>query len=181
MHRDQVLIEVGDVVHGIPLVVSGVVRVSRMDEFGNELLLYYLQSGQSCAMSFTCCNQKVRSQVKAVVEEDAVLWWIPMEKFNEWMNIFPSWKTFIMQTIRSRFMELLSVVDQLAFKKLDDRLWLFLQNHAKISGSNVLHQSHEEIAQHLATSREVVSRLLKRLEQDGKVILYRNEVKLRDV
>jgi CRP/FNR family transcriptional regulator len=176
--KDAVFLDLGDAVRGIPLVLSGMLRVSRLDEFGSELLLYYVQPVQSCAMTFTCCMQQIGSQVRAVAEEDSVVLILPNQRMEGWLSEFPTWKAFVMNTIRNRFLELLSVIDHLAFKRLDERLLHYLETHAKATGSMVLHQSHEEIAHQLATSREVVSRLLKRLEAEGKVMLHRNEVKL---
>ncbi len=178
LKKDAVFLDLGDAVRGIPVVLSGMLRVSRLDENGSELLLYYVQPVQSCAMTFTCCMQQIGSQVRAVAEEDAVVLILPTQQMEGWISDFPSWKAFVMNTIRNRFLELLSVIDHLAFKRLDERLLHYLETHAKATGSLVLHQSHEEIAHQLATSREVVSRLLKRLETEGKVLLHRNEVKL---
>jgi CRP/FNR family transcriptional regulator len=176
--KDAVFLELGDAVRGIPLVLSGMLRISRLDEFGSELLLYYVQPVQSCSMTFTCCMQQIGSQVRAVAEEDSVVLILPNQRMEVWLSEFPTWKVFVMNTIRNRFLELLSVIDHLAFKRLDERLLHYLETHAKATGNMVLHQSHEEIAHQLATSREVVSRLLKRLEAEGKVMLHRNEVKL---
>ncbi|MEI6184863.1 MAG: helix-turn-helix domain-containing protein, partial [Bacteroidota bacterium] len=102
----------------------------------------------------------------------------PMSVMDEWMTKYPTWKSFVMRTIRARFNELLKTIDQIAFQKLDERLIHYLLEKSKISGSTVITLSHQMIADDLATSRVVISRLLKKLENDKKIILYRNQIKL---
>jgi CRP/FNR family transcriptional regulator len=174
----QKLLNIGDTVKHIPLVTKGLVRVSRLEEDGRELLLYYIKPNESCAMTFTCCMQQYPSEIQAEAEEDTELLTIPVAVMDEWLVKYPTWKAFVMKTIRGRFKELLSTIDQIAFHKLDDRLVHFLKEKSKSTGSALINLSHEQIAANLATSREVVSRLLKKLENDKKLLLYRNQIKL---
>jgi CRP/FNR family transcriptional regulator, anaerobic regulatory protein len=174
----QKLLNMGDTVKQIPIVLKGRLRISRMEEDGRELLLYYVNPVESCAMTFTCCMQQYPSEIQAEAEEDTELLAIPISVMDEWLVKYPTWKAFVMKTIRGRFNELLGTIDQIAFHKLDERLVHFLKEKSKASGSALINLSHEQIAANLATSREVVSRLLKKLENDKKLLLYRNQIKL---
>jgi CRP/FNR family transcriptional regulator len=172
------ILRIGDSVKQIPIVLKGILKVSRLEEDGRELLLYHIKPNESCAMTFTCCMQQYPSEIQAVAEDDSELLVIPVGVMDEWLVKYPTWKAFIMKTIRSRFHELLNTIDQVAFHKLDDRLINFLKENSKNSGSSLVNLSHEQIASNLATSREVVSRLLKKLENEKKVLLYRNQIKI---
>lgn len=172
------IIGVGQTVRVIPFLLKGSLKVSRLDEKLNEIFLYYLNAMEGCAMTFTCCMQQFPSEVQAVAEEDVVYLAIPISVMDEWIVKYPTWKSFVMRTIRSRFNELMHAIDQLAFQKLDERLVTYLKEKSKITNSTVLNLSHTEIANDLASSREVVSRLLKKLELDGRLLLYRNQIKL---
>lgn len=162
----------------IPIVLSGMVKVSRMDNEGHELFLYYIHPNESCALTFTCCMEQHSSEISAVASEDSVVLTIPAASMDEWMLKYPSWKSFVMRTIRMRFQELLTMIDQVAFQRLDERLVHYLKEKSRTTQSKVINISHEQIATDLSSSREVISRLLKRLEQDNKLLLYRNQIKL---
>lgn len=174
----EVLLGIGQMVHVIPLVTKGVIRVTRNSEEGHELLLYYVSANESCAMTFTCCMQQFPSQIEARAEEDSEVLLIPITLMDEWMQRYPSWKNFVMSTIRNRFTELLNTIDQIAFRKLDERLLAYLSDKATVSKNKELHISHEQIARELASSREVISRLLKKLENEKVVALGRNVIRL---
>ena len=174
----ELILDIGQVVTIIPVMLEGIVKVSREDDEGKELLLYYLNVEQSCAMTFTCCMQQYPSEIKAIAETDASFIAIPISFMDEWLMKYPTWKSFVMRTIRSRFNELLQTIDQLAFQRLDERLAHYLKEKSSVTGSSLISLSHEEIAIELASSRVVISRLLKRLENEGKLLLYRNQVKL---
>lgn len=174
----DVIIEPGQVVQNIPMIISGTIKVSRLDESGKELLLYYVNANESCAMTFTCCMEQHKSEIKAVAEEDVELIMLPAYKMDEWMSKYPSWKSFVMRTIQQRFDELLKTIDHIAFEKMDERLIHYLKDKSKAHHSPLLNISHQQIADELATSREVISRLLKKLENDKKLLLYRNQIKL---
>jgi CRP/FNR family transcriptional regulator len=172
------ILEIGQMVRTIPLVTKGVVKVSRADEEGRELLLYYVNPNESCAMTFTCCMQQFPSEIKATAEEDVEIYSLPIDVMDKWLVQYPTWKSFVMKSIRNRFHEMIKAIDQIAFQKLDERLISFLKEKSKISGSSLINLSHEQISSELATSRVVISRLLKKLEIDNKLLLYRNQIKL---
>jgi CRP/FNR family transcriptional regulator len=173
-----VILDTGQMVTVIPVVLSGTIKVSRIDDQGHELLLYYVSASESCAMTFTCCMQQYPSEIRAVAEEDVELLAIPIHFMDQWLVKYPTWKSFVMKTIRNRFNELLRSIDQIAFQKLDERLIHYLKDKSKATSSSLINLSHEQIAQELATSRVVVSRLLKKLENDKKLLLYRHQIKL---
>ncbi len=174
----DLILDIGQTVRTMPIILSGTVKVSRTDEDGKELLLYYVNANESCAMTFTCCMQQQTSEVKAVAEEDVEMFTVPVGLMDKWMSTYPTWKSFVMRTMQNRFHELLKTIDQIAFQKLDERLIHYLKEKTKTSGSSLINISHEQIAHELATSREVISRLLKKLEIDKKVLLFRNQIRL---
>jgi len=174
----DIIINIGQTVRVIPIVLSGTLKISRIDDNGHELLLYYVSPKESCAMTFTCCMQQFPSEVKAVAEDDVEFLAIPISTMDEWMIKYPTWKSFVMKTIRARFNELLKTIDQIAFQKLDERLIHYLKEKSRATGSSLINLSHEQIANEMASSREVISRLLKKLEIDKKLLLYRNQIKL---
>lgn len=174
----DVIIDYGKYIRMMPIVIKGTVKVFRMDERGKEILLYYLSSNESCSMAYSCCLEARKSEVKAIAEDDVELIAIPHDKLDEWLCKYPSWKNYIMRSFNERFLELLKSIESIAFHKLDERLINYLKEKKRMSGSSVIKASHYLIADELATSRVVVSRLLKQLENDGKILLYRNEIKL---
>lgn len=178
LKEGDVLLEIGQPVKHIPLVIKGSVKISRLDDEGRELLLYHINPNESCAMTFTCCMQQYPSEVKAVAEDEVTFFAIPISVMDEWLVKYPSWKSFVMRSIRTRFNELIKMIDQITFQKLDERLINYLKEKAKNSGSALINLSHQQIADELATSRVVISRLLKKLENDKKVLLYRHQVKV---
>jgi len=174
----EVMMNPGQTIRAVPLVVSGAFKVSRINDEGQELLLYYVREGESCAMTFTCCIMAHNSVIKGAAEEDSVLLCIPVALMDEWMMKYPTWKKFVMTTILTRFTEVIKSIDEVAFKKLDERLVNYLKEKSKIAGSSLINLTHQQIADELGTNRVVVSRLLKKLEIDKKLLLYRNQIKL---
>lgn len=174
----DVIMDYGKYIRMMPLILKGTIKVFRKDENGKEILLYYLSSNESCSMAYSCCVEAKKSEVKAIAEDDVELLAIPHIKLDEWLCKYPSWKSYIMHSFNERFLELLRSIESIAFHKLDERLIHYLKEKQRLSGSSVIKVSHYVIADELATSRVVVSRLLKQLENDGKIILYRNEIKL---
>ena len=174
----DIILDIGQTVRVMPLVLSGILKISRLDDDGHELLLYYISPNETCAMTFTCCMQQFPSEVKVVAEENTEFLAIPIAIMDAWMMKYSTWKSFVMKTIRTRFNELLKSIDQIAFQKLDERLIYYLKQKSKTTGSSLINLSHEQIANELATSRVVISRLLKKLENDKKLLLYRNQIKI---
>lgn len=174
----EVIVEIGQWIKQIPLLISGSIKVYRHDNEGNEILLYFLNENETCAMTFTCCMQNQVSEVKAVASDEIEFLLIPTDVMDKWLCTYPTWKNFVMNTMKNRFNELLRTIDQIAFQNLDSRLENYLKEVSKQSGSKLLNVSHEKIAQELATSRVVISRLLKKLENDKKLLLYRTQIRL---
>jgi CRP/FNR family transcriptional regulator len=174
----QTMLNPGQTIRAVPILLSGSFKVSRVNEEGQELLLYYVKEGESCAMTFTCCMMSHSSVIKGTAEEDSELLCIPMDVMDGWMIKYPTWKRFVMSTILSRFTEILKSIDDIAFKKLDDRLVNYLKEKSKTTGSALINLTHQQIGDDLGTNRVVVSRLLKKLEMDNKLLLYRNQIKL---
>ncbi|MGZ5287157.1 MAG: Crp/Fnr family transcriptional regulator [Flavisolibacter sp.] len=174
----DVIIDYGKYIRMMPIIIKGTVKVFRMDETGNEILLYYLSANESCSMAYSCCMEAKKSEVKAIAEDDVELIAIPHLKLDEWLCKYPSWKRYIMRSFNERFLELLKSIESIAFHKLDERLIGYLKEKHRHSGSSVIKASHHLIADELHTSRVVVSRLLKQLENHKKIILYRNEIRL---
>ena len=174
----DIIMDYGKYIRMMPLILKGTIKVLRMDDAGNEILLYYLSSSESCSMAYSCCIEAKKSEVKAIAEDDVELIAIPHIKLDEWLCTYTSWKNYIMRSFNERFIELLKSIESIAFNKLDNRLIEYLKEKQRITGSSVIKASHSLIADELATSRVVISRLLKQLENSKKIILYRNEIKL---
>ena len=172
------IIEYGKFIHMIPLIQTGVIKVLRRDEEGRELLLYYLSANSTCSMAYSCCMESRQSEIRAIAEEDVTLLAIPHAKLDEWLCKYPSWKSFIMHSFNERLLEMLKTIENIAFKKLDERLIDYLKEKQRINHSAVIKASHNTIAEEMGTSRVVISRLLKHLENDKKIILYRNELRI---
>lgn len=177
-NEGDLIMDYGKYIRMMPIVLKGTVKVYRLDEDKNEILLYYLSSNESCSMAYSCCVEAKKSEVKAIAEDNVELIGIPHVKLDEWLCKYPSWKNYVMRSFNERFIELLKSIESIAFHKLDERLIAYLKEKQRLSGSSVIKASHNTIADELATSRVVISRLLKQLENSKKIILYRNEIKL---
>ena len=174
----ETIMRIGSPVRAVPLVISGIIKVSRVNEEGQEILLYYVRKGETCAMSFTCWMTTQVSSVEGVAEEDSVLLAIPGKVVDEWLLKYPTWKKFVMTTILDGFTEVIKSIDDIAFKKMDDRLIIYLKGKSRATGSTLINLTHKQIGEELGTNRVVVSRLLKKLENDNRLLLYRNQIKL---
>lgn len=165
-------------IRSIPIVTTGALKVFRTDDDGREILLYYLKTGESCIMSFLGGMHNDTSKVRAEVEEDAEILFIPMEKVSLLIKEYPEWLSYIFRLYHKRFEELLEIVNEVTFKKVDDRLISLLEKKKELTGSDTLQITHEQLANELGTARTVVSRLLKQLEDEGLVKLGRNKIHL---
>ncbi len=172
----QKLIEIGDYLRSMPLLISGAIKILREDGDGDELLLYFLEPGDTCAMTLTCCLGQKKSEIRAIAELDTTLIMIPVQKMEEWMGNYRSWRNFVLASYHTRLMEMLETIDSIAFMNMDERLVKYLRDKQKIAGEPVINSTHQEIAYELHTSRVVVSRLLKKLENLGKIKLNRNSI-----
>ena len=176
---DEIIIHVGDELLMIPIVISGSIKVSRENESGNELLLYYIESGDTCAMTLQCCVRKVDSQIKATSMEPSLLLMFPVDNMDKWMDKYKSWRSFILSSYHSRMMELMETIDAMAFMRLDERLLKYLTDQVKLMGSMELNHTHQQIADDLHSSRVVISRLLKQLETKGIITIHRNKIVMK--
>lgn len=176
--QDMPLISPGMQASEMPLVITGSLRIMREDEEGNEIFLYYLEGGDACAMSISCCLGPQVSQFKAVAETHSNLWLVPMIHVDDWMAKYPSFRKFVIDSYQARFDELMSTIDSIAFMNMDERLMKYLLDKKQNSGSFVINKTHEQIASEMNTSRVVVSRLLKKLEKEDKVELHRNRIEI---
>jgi CRP/FNR family transcriptional regulator len=175
------LIEIGDYLRGMPLLISGVIKILREDEDGDELLLYYLEKGDTCSMTMACCMGDTKSEIRAIAETDAKLIMVPIKKMEEWTTKYKSWRNFVFNSYHERLNELLSTLDSIAFQKMDERLIGYLKEKARVNQDDIINNTHQEIAYDLHSSRVVISRLLKKLEQMGKIKLHRNYIKILDL
>ncbi|WP_269684891.1 Crp/Fnr family transcriptional regulator [Flavobacterium lacustre] len=173
-----IIMRTGQYIKNTILVTKGKIKVYREDEEGGEFFMYYLQPGQACAISMVCATKNEKSQVMAKVVEDVELILVPLSLMDKWMMKHRSWYEFVIHTYRSRFEEVLEVIDSIAFRAMDERLEFYLKRHAASCGCGDLKLSHQEIASDLNTSREVISRLLKKMEQRNLVKLHRNHIEL---
>lgn len=170
------LIRDGQYIKSFPLVIEGTVRVYRLDDDGRELLLYYLNPGEVCAMALTCCMGHIRSNIKAVAESPATVVRVPVPLLDQWMATYRTWKEFVMYAYRRRFDELLETIDGIAFMNMDSRLLKFFTDRYKLTNQTTFTGTHQDIALALNSSREVVSRLLKKLEQQRRIVIGRNKI-----
>lgn len=179
--QGQTIMDIGEPITHMPLLLDGAIKILREDADGDELLLYFLEKGDTCAMTFSCGIGKSKSEIRAVTESDTELLMIPAQKMEAWMAKYPSWQQFIVDSYHTRMMELLETVDTLAFLRMDERLLKHLQDKAKVTHDDTIHTTHQEIAYDLHTSRVVISRLLKKLEKEGKIEMHRNHIKVLEL
>ena len=177
----RTLMDIGDSIKFMPLILHGAIKVMREDESGDDLLLYFVEQGDTCAMTITCCMGETKSGIRAVAETDTSMLMIPVQKMQEWMHKYKSWQGFVLQSYHSRMNELLEAVDTIAFMKMDERLLKYLRDKAMVNRDEMIHTTHQDIAYDLHTSRVVVSRLLKKLEHDNKIELHRNNIRVIDL
>lgn len=174
----DIIMRTGQYIKSTVLVLEGRIKIYRENQDGGEFLMYYLQPGQACAVSMICAIQSGTSEIMAMAEEDSEVLMIPVHLMDDMMNQYKSWYQFVIQTYRGRFDELLSVVDNIAFRNMDERLEFYIKRYVEKAGKKNLDISHQQIADDLNSSREVISRLLKKMEQRGLVRLHRNMIEL---
>lgn len=172
-HVGDVLMKPGQFFKYAMLIVSGRVKLFREGEEGEEFFMYYLETGDACALSMLCMARNQSSTITAVALEETSVIMIPIQYMDTLMKNHPTWYHFVIETYRTRFEELLNVVDQIAFKNMDERLAWYLKRQAEALGKNLM-LTHQQIAQDLNSSREVISRLLKKMEKNGFIAMERN-------
>jgi CRP/FNR family transcriptional regulator len=173
------MIDIGEQIKGVPLMISGAIKISRENENGEELLLYYLEEGDSCTLTFGWEMGTGRSKIRAVSELPSKLVMIPTDRVKDWEAKYPSWRSFLFRSYQIRMDELIDTLDSLAFDRLEKRLMDYMVEKKRVNGKNELLITHQNIAQELHSSRVVISRLLKKLEQCGKIQLKRNKIVVR--
>jgi len=174
----QIIQDFGGYIRMVPLLMNGSIKVLREDDEGNELLLYYLEKGETCSMSFSCCMMNKQSDIRTIAEEDVTLIGVPIQYVDEWMRKYQSWKNFVMRSYDQRMRALIKTIDSIAFKKMDERLLDYLEQKVRVNTNSSLAITHQAIAFDLNASREAISRLLKQLEKQGRVRLGRNKIEL---
>ncbi|MCB0632885.1 MAG: Crp/Fnr family transcriptional regulator [Saprospiraceae bacterium] len=172
------IMDVGIVIRAVPLVVTGTIKVIREDEDGNEILLYYIKAGESCAMTLSSCLRNEKSAVRAVVERPAGILALPVSAVYDFVLRFPSWNDFITVTYAQRFEEMIELIDHISFYKMDVRLLKYLIDKSHLFQSRTLTVSRTQIAKDLNSSREVISRLLKHMEKKKLIRMDGSTVEL---
>ncbi|RXK60929.1 Crp/Fnr family transcriptional regulator [Lacibacter luteus] len=178
---NEVLMRRGQYIRSTMLVLSGLIKIYREDEDGNEFLMYYLKPGEACALSLVCAAKHEASPIMAKTVSETDVMMVPVDIMSEWMSKFKSWYQFVIETYRTRFDELLATLDNVAFRSMDERLEFYLKRAKEAQQTTMLNISHQEIANELNTSREVISRLLKKMEQKDMVKLNRNIIELKNL
>jgi len=176
--KDTIILKENSYVKVIPLLISGLVKIYKEDESGNEVLLYYVEPGESCIMSIMAGEKNEKVRVKGIIEEDAQLVLIPIDKLTQLRRSFPQWNLFIYELFNEKFEEVIDMIKILTFSNKEKRLEEYLLKEASIKNTAEILQSHQEIANELGSSREVISRLLKKLENDGKIELSQRRIKI---
>ena len=174
----DVLIDFGDYIKRMPLLINGAIKILREDFDEGELLLYFIEKGDTCAMTMACCLGQTKSEIRAIAETDGTVIMIPVEKMEEWLGKYKSWRVYVFNSYNNRLKEMLSAIDNLAFMNMNERLLAYIYEKAKINKTDSIHSTHQEIADDLHTSRVVVSRLLKAFEKEGKIRLNRASIEL---
>ena len=176
IRNGEMLIDIGDKMTHVPLILDGVVKIIREDKNGEEIALYFLERGDTCAISFVNCINRSKSMFRGIAEKETEGVFVPVSKIDEWLQKYKSWRHFIIDSYHMRLIEMVESIDCLAFMNLDDRLHKYLTDKVKIMKDKILIITHQEIADDIHTSRVVVSRLLKVLENEGKIKIRRNRI-----
>ncbi len=181
LNAGETVIEIGNYIKFMPLLIHGAIKILRKDTNGDELILYFLEHGDTCAMTLTCCLGDSKSEIRAVAETNTRLVMIPVQKMGEWIGKYKTWQNFILLSYQSRMKEMLEAIDSLAFLKMDERLLKYLKDKAMVNNGAIIKTTHQDIAYDLHTSRVVISRLLKKLENEHKIKLHRNSIDVIDL
>ncbi|MCA4794271.1 Crp/Fnr family transcriptional regulator [Myroides odoratimimus] len=172
------LMEIGEYIKKIPLLLEGAIKIIREDQREGEIVLYYIEEGDTCAMTLTCCLGETKSQVRSIAERDGSVVLVPVGKMDEWLVKYKSWRNFVLNSYNNRMNEMLTAIDSLAFMNMEERLCNLLRSKAKIYNSRFINNTHQELADELNTSRVVISRILKTLENEGIIQLNRKYIEL---
>jgi len=174
----NIIMDLGDTMHHMPILLDGAIKVLREDDEGDELLLYFLETGDTCAMTMSCCMGDRKSKVRTVAERDSKIIMIPLDKMSNWIQDYADWRSFVFDSYSDRLSELLESIDSLAFMNMHERVYKYLKDKMMVNSNSELNVTHREIASDLHTSRVVVSRILKSLEREGRIALHRNRLEV---
>ncbi|MBW0160383.1 MAG: Crp/Fnr family transcriptional regulator [Sediminibacterium sp. Gen4] len=174
----EILMKTGQNIRSTMLVISGLIKIFREDEEGNEFFMYYLQPGQACALSMVCAIRQETSQIMAKTSAKTEVITIPLTYMDQWMAEYKSWYHFVVSSYRDRFEDMLQTIDHIAFRNMDERLVFYLQQHQNTLKSNIVSVSLTEIAQELNSSREVISRLMKKLAEKGMIKQHKSHIEI---
>lgn len=172
--KGETMVDIGETIHFMPLVMDGAIKVVNEDKEGHEFLLYYLEIGDACSMTMTCCLGDKKSNIKAVTEKDTSLCMVPVHKMEEWLIKYKSWRKFVFDSYDVRLTEMLDAINTVVFNNMEERLYKYLKDRAMVLRSAELSITHNQIADDLNTSRVVISRLVKKLQDEGKISSHRN-------
>lgn len=178
IEEGEMLMDLGQSIEYMPLLIDGAIKVLREDNEGDELLLYFLERGDTCAMTMSCCIGTSKSKVRAIAEKASKIVMIPVENMSQWLLDFDDWRAFVFESYSNRMNELLTAIDSLAFMNMHERVYKYLRECVMVHKDNELNVTHQEIANDLHTSRVVISRILKSLEKEGRISLHRNRLKV---
>ena len=173
---EETLVDIGTIITHIPLVISGSVKILTEDENGDELLLYYLELGETCSITLNCCTRKAKSTVRAVTETETEILFVPVEKMEEWMVKYGTWRRFVLESYNEKLNEMVKAIDNIVFHSLEERIIKYLNDKVWISKDTTLTLSHQDIANDLYSSRVAVSRIMKKLEHNGFLKQNRNKI-----
>ncbi len=176
--KETIILKENSYVKGIPLLISGLIKVYKEDESGNEVLLYYIEPGESCIMSIMAAEKNEKITVKGIIEEKSTIIIVPIQKLQSLRRNYPQWNLFVYSLFNEKFDEVIDMIKILTFSNKEKRLEEYLLKEAYIKNTTEIHQSHQEIANELGSSREVISRLLKKLENEGKIELSQRLIKI---
>lgn len=178
LRKNELLVDLGDRMKGVPLLLEGAIKIVREDKKGEEILLYFLERGDTCASSFASAISHGKCGIRAIAEKESEIIFLPTDKLDEWLIKYKTWRNFVIDSYNIRLNEMMETIDTLAFMRMDERLFKYLTDKAQIMRETSLNTTHQEIAYDLHTSRVVISRLLKQLENEGKIKLHRNRIKI---
>ena len=177
----ELLMRTGQYIRSTVLVLQGLVKIYREDDEGNEFFMYYLDGGKACALSMICASKQDTSELTAKSVTETTVIAIPLTYMDQWMTKYKSWYQFVLGSYRERFEELLFTIDHIAFRNMDERLLFYLKRHQDKLKSNIIPLTHSEIAQELNSSREVITRLLKKLSDKGMLKMHRQHIEIIDL
>ena len=178
LHKNEILVDLGDKMRGVPLLLEGAIKIVREDKKGEEILLYFLERGDTCASSFASAISNGKCGIRAIAEKESEIIFLPTEKLDEWLVKYKTWRNFVIDSYNIRLNEMMETIDTLAFMRMDERLFKYLTDKAQIMRETSLNTTHQDIAYDLHTSRVVISRLLKQLENEGKISLHRKRIEI---